>query len=380
MADTNRPTTPPRRTHTGNMPQPPPTPEQVRRMEEARLKAKALRNQQLASSKDSQPSRTPSGFVAGDKRPHSALTSTRASAPNQRDARQSPVSSTAGGGGGSGPRDNGIQAAKKFQKYVEYDFSKMTDTKAGFLTAEDDPYNKAMQHDRNGEDPSKPAGMTLKEWEQKQTLRRMREARTGPFEPGINALDSERGKCQECGSLEIDFKMAEAFGCNVCGACKEKFPDKYSLLTKTEAKEDYLLTDPELRDEKLLPHMDRPNPHKSTWNNMMLYLRYQVEEYAFSEKKWGSAEKLDEEFERRQGEMKRRKEAKFKSKLADLKRRTRVDAYKRSKAGMEGGNFGDTLKGGKHEHEWGRPVENQDTGVTVKTCIECGMEVEELEF
>jgi len=31
----------------------------------------------------------------------------------------------------------------------------------------------------------------------------------------------------------------------ICHACKDKYPDKYSLLTKTEAREDYLLTDRE---------------------------------------------------------------------------------------------------------------------------------------
>ncbi|KAF2158123.1 putative DNA repair protein Rad14 [Myriangium duriaei CBS 260.36] len=376
MVRSERPTTPPRRTHPGSIPKSPITPEQVRRMEEARLKAKALRNQQLAAAaKDPPPNRTPSGFIAGDKRPHSALTSTRASAPNQRDARQTPAGSSAGGA----PRDNDIQAAKKFQKYVEYDFSKMTDTKAGFLTQEDDPHNKALHRP---DDPSKPGDMTLKEWEQRQLLRRMRDQKIGQFEPGISALDAQekQKKCRECGSLEIDFKWAEALGTLVCNACKDKYPDKYSLLTKTEAKEDYLLTDPELRDTELLPHLERPNPHKSTWNNMMLYLRYQVEEYAFSEKKWGSAEALDAEFERRQNETKKRKEAKFKSKLADLKRRTRVDAYKRRKAGIEGGEFGDKIYTGKHEHEWGRAVENPETGIPIKTCIECGMEIEELEF
>jgi DNA-repair protein complementing XP-A cells len=30
-------------------------------------------------------------------------------------------------------------------------------------------------------------------------------------------------------------------------------------------------------------------------------------------------------------------------------------------------------------HEWGRTVENED-GMTVKTCVDCGMEVEEMEF
>ena len=228
----------------------------------------------------------------------------------------------------------------------------------------------------------KPAGMTLKEWERAQMVKRMRDQKAGPYEPGINGIDakSRQKKCRECGSLEIDWKWEESLHCQICQACKDKFPDKYSLLTKTEAREDYLLTDPELKDPDLLPHLEKPNPHKSTWNNMMLYLRFQVEEYAFSDKKWGSPEALDDEFTKRQLEVKRRREAKFKSKLADLKRRTRVDAYKRSKAGVTGGSFGDAISGGKHEHEWGRPVQDPDTGVSVKTCVECGMEVEELEF
>lgn len=262
---------------------------------------------------------------------------------------------------------------------MEYDFSKMTDTKGGFLTAEDDPFNRAL-HTPNQEE--KPANMTLREWERAQLLKKLREQKAGPFEPGLSSLagrTDKQKKCKECESLEIDWKWDEVFGCQVCNACKDKVPEKYSLLTKTEAKEDYLLTDPELKDEELLPHLEKPNPHKSTWNNMMLYLRYQVEEYAFSDKKWGSAERLDEEFERRTAETKARKEKKFRAKLNDLKRRTRVDAYKRQKAGIQGGNFGDSL-GGKHEHEWGRTVEDPDTGMTVKTCIECGMEVEELEF
>jgi DNA-repair protein complementing XP-A cells len=43
---------------------------------------------------------------------------------------------------------------------------------------------------------------------------------------------------------------------------------------------------------------------------MMLFLRYQVEEYAFTVK-WGSAEALDAEFERREAEKKKRKEEIF---------------------------------------------------------------------
>lgn len=255
----------------------------------------------------------------------------------------------------------------------------MTDTKGGFLTVEDDPHNKAL-HASNGDE--KPAHMTMKEWERHQLLRSLREQKSGPFEPGLSVLKKEENKvCRECGTLEIDWKWEDVFGCAVCNSCKEKFPEKYSLLTKTEARQDYLLTDPELKDAELLPHLERPNPHKSTFHNMMLYLRYQVEEYAFNTK-WGSAEALDEEFEKRESEKKRRKEDKFKSKLQELKKKTRVEAYRRNKevGGGGGGKFGDEIgRGGKHVHIWGRSVENEE-GVNVKTCVECGMDVEELEF
>lgn len=126
--------------------------------------------------------------------------------------------------------------------------------------------------------------------------------------------------------------------------------------------------------------MERPNPHKSTWNNMMLFVRYQLEEYAFSPRKWGSAEALDEEFERREDVKKRRRETKFNSKLHDLKKRTRVEAYRRNRQGNTGGHFGDDLGGRRHQHQWGRSTENPETGMAVKSCVDCGMEVEELEF
>ena len=135
-----------------------------------------------------------------------------------------------------------IQPARKFKKYVDHDFSKMTDTKGGFLTVEDDPWNKALHAVKDGE---KPAHMTLKEWERHQLLKGLRNRKEGPFEPSIGMGGKTGKKCRECGSLEIDWQWDDVFGCAVCHGCKEKFPEKYSLLTKTEAKDDYLLTDRE---------------------------------------------------------------------------------------------------------------------------------------
>jgi DNA-repair protein complementing XP-A cells len=290
----------------------------------------------------------------------------------------------------------------------------MTDTNGGFLSTEDDPFNKSMAAPATGfgagpPQEQKPAHMTAAEWERFQTLKKLRKQKAGPFEPGLSVLADEkkRKKCRECGSMEIDWVWEEVFHCCVCGTCKEKYPEKYSLLTKTECKEDYLLTErgfsspfycylsmrvtdkrrtAELKDPDLLPHLSRPNPHKSHWHDMMLFLRYQVEEYAFKQK-WGSSEALDAEFEKREADKKKRKEAKFKEKLLDLKKKTRTDAYRRSTGRLADGpdgararKFGDTVgAGGKHVHEWGRTVENAE-GMTVKTCLSCGMEVEELEF
>lgn len=340
-----------------------------------RLKAKALRDQREAETRKQQPpslTRLSSNLAAGQKRTHSVISISHVPA-TLRDGRGADSAK----GGSLRPLDD-IQPAQNFTKFVEYDFSKMTDTKGGFLTVEDDPHNKAL-HAPNADE--RPPHMTLKEWERHQLLRSLQDHKSGPFEPGLSVLKKGETKvCRECGSLEIDWKWDDIFGCAVCNACKEKLPEKYTLLTKTEAKEDYLLTDPELRDEELLPHLERPNPHKSTWNNMMLYLRYQVEEYAFIQK-WGSAEALDAEFVKREGDKKRRKEVKFKSKLQELKKKTRVEAYRRSRqAGAGGGTFGDDIGGGgKHTHVWGRAVEDSE-GAGVKTCVECGMEVEELEF
>lgn len=346
-------------------------------MEENRLRAKTLRAQQdaTASNRNGGSKYPAPAQLAGQKRSHPSSVPP----PTMRDARSATLGSTApsSNNGLVSVPDNGIRAARKFQKYVEYDFSKMTDTKGGFMTKEDDPYNKALQTPED----DRPAGMTLREWEQQQLRRRLRDNRAGPFEPGLSVIKGteETKKCRECGTLELDWQFDEVFNTLVCKTCIEKMPEKYSLLTKTEAKEDYLLTDPELRDENLLPRMLKPNPHKKTWNDMMLFLRYQVEEYAFSDRKWGSSGNLDKEFEERESKKKAKKQKDFEKRLGELKRRTRVEATKRARAGG-GGTFGDVIGSGRHEHEWGRSVQDPSTGMSKKTCMECGMETEELEF
>ncbi|KND87670.1 DNA repair protein RAD14 [Tolypocladium ophioglossoides CBS 100239] len=363
----------------------PPTPEVTRRIEENRLRAKAIRDQREAEQRVSgtAPSmpRTASGFVptedvhitkpVGGKRPYSAISGAAPDGTN-RDGRNK-------------GDEGALRPAPKFAKFVDYNMSAMTDTKGGFLSAEDDPHGFAPGGKKPGqaEDQQRPKNMTVQEWERLQLIRNLKRQKAGPFEPGLSVLEDEekRKRCRECRSLEIDFVWEEVFHICVCHKCKDKFPEKYSLLTKTECKEDYLLTDPELRDPDLLPHLSKPNPHKSHWHDMMLFLRFQVEDYAL-QTKWGSAAALDAEYERRETQKKARKEAKFKEKLLDLKRKTRTDAFRRQAGtlGKSGASkFGDAVGGGRHVHEWGQTVEDEQ-GVTIKTCVGCGMEVEEMEF
>ncbi|TFA97533.1 DNA repair protein RAD14 [Trichoderma ghanense] len=364
------------------------TPEMTRRIEESRLRAKAIREQREAEQRASGTAavlpKSAAGFIPTEnvhvskpingKRTYTEISTGDIAGESNRDGRNA-------------GDEAALRPARKFTKFVDYNMSSMTDTKGGFLSMEDDPHNYALGAPKPGQvDEQRPKGMTIQEWERQKTLKNLRRLKAGPFEPGISVLDDQktRKKCRECGSLEIDFVWEEVFHVCVCNKCKDKYPEKYSLLTKTECKEDYLLTDPELRDPELLPHLNKPNPHKSHWHDMMLFLRFQVEEYAIGTK-WGSAEALDAEYERRETQKKARKEAKFKEKLLDLKRKTRTEAFRRQAGTLGNKNgapskFGDAVGGGgRHVHEWGRTVENEE-GMTVKTCVTCGMEVEELEF
>ena len=106
---------------------------------------------------------------------------------------------------------------------------------------------------------------------------------------------------------------------------------------------------------------------------MQLFLRYQVETRALA--MWGSFEAMDAEFEKRTKEKRRKKEEKFRNKLRELKNKTRVETWKRKGSGELGADAG--ARGGKHEHVWGPLLENGD-GVTVRTCEDCGLEVEEI--
>ncbi|KAF8953728.1 hypothetical protein CPC16_008933 [Podila verticillata] len=241
-------------------------------------------------------------------------------------------------------------------KYYDYDLSKMKDTQAGFIQELDERDSIGRTTEEAAQDEE---NLRKRKWQ----------PTVVPADPSIFLGAEDNYECQDCGSVDVDFQLLRHFHIPVCIACRDAYPDKYSLLTKTECRQDYLLTDPELRDTELFPFWERPNPKKATWNNMMLYLRCQVEEFAF--KKWGGPEGLDTEFEKRERDKETRKEVKFKKELRDLRNKTRTSVWQDKKLAK---------RAKTHQHSYGATLVDPDTGASVQTCVECGIQVECEEF
>ncbi|GAA97848.1 uncharacterized protein L969DRAFT_89677 [Mixia osmundae IAM 14324] len=240
----------------------------------------------------------------------------------------------------------------ELSSYVEYDLSTLKNSKGGFLV-DDEEEDEVTRRQRAQADAHR--------------LKRLQESERMGLgqDPALSTDSRQNSKCNICGTIELDFQLKKIFGVSVCAKCKYENPERYSLLTKTECKDDYLLTDPELRDEELLPHLLKPNPHRSNYSNMMLFLREQVEAYAFSDRKWGSPEALDKEFERRQAEKKAKKGKKFEAKLLDLKKKTRTNVWHRRKEA-------------EHVHDYTGPIVKDAEGQQWQRCAgeDCAFKVQ----
>ena len=234
----------------------------------------------------------------------------------------------------------------KKKDYIEYDFATMQDSRGGFIHDE-----QRKLHDEE----------TLQEWKEKQKeLERIKNA-----PPPVDLETAPR--CFECNSMDIDLNLYTNFRkVRACRACVRKMPEKYSLLVKTECKEDYLLTEPELQDISLLPRIEKPNPHG--YSKMQLFLRFQVEEFAW--KKWGSPEGLDLEWEKRELNKLKRKEKKYQDALREMRKKTRAEEYTRK---LRDGKALDE----RHAHDWSAPL-TIGKNLVKKRCIDCGVEVEEV--
>lgn len=135
---------------------------------------------------------------------------------------------------------------------------------------------------------------------------------------------------------------------------------KHSLITRTEAKQEYLLKDCDIdKREPPLNYILRKNPHNVYWGEMKLYLQIQIEERALMV--WGTEEALLEEREKRDDKRQVGKIKKFNKKVKQLRMEVRSSLY-------------DKTQKATHVHKFGKDSYDEEEDTYTHTCTTCGFE------
>ncbi|RVE48545.1 hypothetical protein evm_006856 [Chilo suppressalis] len=174
-----------------------------------------------------------------------------------------------------------------------------------------------------------------------------------PRAPPAPLLDpSERPHCTLCGRPFACSYLFDTFDWSVCDACRDD-EEAHALMTRTEAKAEFLLKDcdldlrpPPLRCSR------RRNPHRGG-GDMRLYLRAQLEERALAV--WGSRAALDAERARRVEARARTRHKGVQRRLRALRMDVRSSLYERGAT--------------HHTHQWG--PERRDDDLYTRACLTC---------
>nr|CAG4646735.1 EOG090X0KP6 [Macrothrix elegans] len=165
----------------------------------------------------------------------------------------------------------------------------------------------------------------------------------------------ERPHCDECEQPIHDSYLYRSFNFPVCDSCRDD-EDKHSLITRTDARQEFLLKDCDLDlREPILKFILRKNPHNPRWGDMKLYLRSQIEARALEV--WGSIEKIEEERELREAKREKSKIKKFNKELKTLRMAVRSSVYTKQTA--------------SHEHTYGPEKYDEDRDIYFKACNKC---------
>lgn len=268
----------------------------------------------------------------------------------------------------SGDNDNDKTKVKlkptvRKSDYIDYDFASLNNLNGGYI-------NKHGDTDLDTENPSK----TLEDWKQQQQQEQLLQRRD-PNDT-IPVLVTDEDKCSHCHiNIELDPILEEIFKIKICKQCVKQNPDKYSLLTKTECKSDYLLTESELNDTDIFHKYEKSNPHSGTFARMQLFLRQDIEEFAW--KKWGGPDGLDKEWERRELGKQQRKEKRYKKQIETMRLKTRSQEFTKRLRDNKYGNL-------KHTHSFNEILTNKEdehgNKIIKKRCNDCGMEIEDFDI
>ena len=173
-----------------------------------------------------------------------------------------------------------------------------------------------------------------------------------------------RPQCEECSEeLLGDSYLFKTFDVEVCDKCKETGKDgKHELITKTEAKNTFLLKDADFdRRDPPLKFIVRKNPHNERWGDMRLYLRLQVEKRALEV--WETPEALEAEIAKKEGKRDMVKAKKLGKRIKALRMQMRGSLFAKDYK---------TVIGVGHEHEFEPEIYNEESDEYSKKCKTCG--------
>jgi DNA-repair protein complementing XP-A cells len=217
-------------------------------------------------------------------------------------------------------------------KEIKIDGSRFVDSGAGFLI---DPIEKTKEQEKLEE--------KLKEVIEEEGI-----------EVPISYLT-----CLDCSEEFIESYLHTNFNYSVCDKCKNT-EDKHVLITRTEAKNEFLLKDCDFdKREPPLKFISRKNPHNNRYAEMKLYLLLQVEQRAVEV--WGSREEIEAQKETREEKREITKIKKYNKNLKQLKMNVRSSLYDKR-----------TYK--PHEHEFEEETYNEDDDNYTHTCSTCGFQ------
>lgn len=169
-------------------------------------------------------------------------------------------------------------------------------------------------------------------------------------------LPLEFRECMECHSSFLTSYLWTTFDYPVCDGCRDT-EDKHSLITRTEARNEYLLKDCDLdKREPILKFISRKNPHNPRWGEMKLYLHVQIEKRALEV--WETEENLLEQKQIRSGKREQSKVKKYAKQMKELRMQVRSSLYDR------------TTKA-SHQHKFGPDRYNEEDDTYSHDC-ECG--------
>ena len=197
--------------------------------------------------------------------------------------------------------------------------------------------------------------------------------------PQSDRLDIVGMPCQECQMTFLSSFLHKNFDEPICDTCRDKYSInderddetigaadeqtiRYSLITRTSAKDRYLLTDYDLdKREPVLKCIEKKNPHNQRWGTMRLYLRCQIQRLSDQIHEGKTEEKVIEREEKKSEKKRKQYEKQVEQLRLDVRTSLQTKRIR-------------TV----HEHKYDDNDVKYDakTDTYTKTCLECGYQYE----